>query len=139
MMDRLISLVATAMALDGRLVARSAKRNAIVSVILVFLFLSAFVSGVAALAIYLAERLGPLGAALTIAIASLALALFVLAYGMMMNRMERRRFRAAKYATEDMLQSVAGVVPTIIREKPISGMGAVAALAFVMMRAYQKK
>ena len=138
-MDRLISLVAAAMAVDGRIIARSAKRNAVVAVILFFLFLAAFVSGVAALAIYLAEKFGPLGATLTIAIASLALALFVLAYAMMMNRMERRRFRAAKYATEAMLQSVVGVVPTMINQKPITGVASIAALAFVLMRAYQKK
>ena len=63
-MDRLISLVAAAMAVDGRIIARSAKRNAVVAVILFFLFLAAFVSGVAALAIYLAEKFGPLGATL---------------------------------------------------------------------------
>ena len=119
-MDRLISLVAAAMAVDGRIIARSAKRNAVVAVILFFLFLAAF-------------------ATLTIAIASLALAMFVLAYAMMMNRMERRRFRAAKYATEEMLQSVVGVVPTMINQKPITGVASIAALAFVLMRAYQKK
>ena len=127
------------MAVDGRIIARSAKRNAVVAVILFFLFLAAFVSGVAALAIYLAEKFGPLGATLTIAIASLALAMFVLAYAMMMNRMERRRFRAAKYATEEMLQSVVGVVPTMINQKPITGVASIAALAFVLMRTYQKK
>ena len=127
------------MAVDGRIIARSAKRNAVVAVILFFLFLAAFVSGVAALAIYLAEIFGPLGATLTIAIASLALAMFVLAYAMMVNRMERRRFRAAKYATEEMLQSLVGVVPTMINQKPITGVASIAALAFVLMRAYQKK
>ncbi|MGV0816308.1 hypothetical protein [Martelella sp. AMO21009] len=131
--------MAAAMAVDGRIIARSAKRNAVVAVILFFLFLAAFVSGVAALAIYLAEIFGPLGATLTIAIASLALAMFVLAYAMMVNRMERRRFRAAKYATEEMLQSVVGVVPTMINQKPITGVASIAALAFVLMRAYQKK
>lgn len=138
-MDRFISLVATVMALDGRLVARSAKRNAIVSVVAGVLFLAAFISGVTAFAIYLAEKLGPLGAALTIAVASLALAILVLAYAILMNRAERRRFRAAKYATEDMLQSLVGVVPTMMHEKPLSGMAAVATLAFVLMRTYQKK
>ncbi|WP_319517863.1 hypothetical protein [uncultured Martelella sp.] len=138
-MDRFVSLVATMMAVDGRVMARSARRNSIIVVILLFLFMSAYVSGVIAVAIWLAEIFGPLGAALTIAIASLTLAVFVLAYALLMNRAERRRYRAAKYATEDMLQGLVGVVPTMMREKPISGLAAVAGLAFVLARAYQKK
>nr|WP_272212992.1 hypothetical protein [Marinicella sp. W31]MDC2878929.1 hypothetical protein [Marinicella sp. W31] len=138
-MDRFVSLAAAIMAIDGRVVARSARRNAVIVVILLFLFMSAYVSGVIALAIYLAEIFGPLGAALTIAIASLTLAVLVLAYALLMNRAEQRRYRAAKYATEDMLQSVIGVVPMMMREKPISGLAAVASLAFVLARARQKK
>ncbi|MET3600247.1 hypothetical protein [Martelella mangrovi] len=138
-MDRFVSLVAAMMAVDGRVMARSARRNSIIVVILLFLFMSAYVSGVIAVAIWLAEIFGPLGAALTIAIASLTLAVFVLAYALLMNRAERRRYRAAKYATEDMLQGLVGVVPTMMREKPISGLAAVAGLAFVLARAYQKK
>ncbi|PRX11329.1 UNVERIFIED_ORG: hypothetical protein BCL66_102294 [Martelella mediterranea] len=138
-MDRFVSLVAAMMAVDGRVMARSARRNSIIVVILLFLFMSAYVSGVIAVAIWLAEIFGPLGAALTIAIASLTLAVFVLAYALLMNRAERRRYRAAKYATEDMLQGLVGVVPTMMREKPISGLTAVAGLAFILARAYQKK
>ncbi|MBB4123002.1 hypothetical protein [Martelella radicis] len=138
-MDRFISLTAAIMAIDGRMVARSARRNAVLFVILLFLFMSSYVSGVIALAIYLAEIFGPLGAALTVAIASLTLAIFVLAYAMLMNRAERRRYRAAKYATEEMLEGVLGVVPVMMKQKPISGLTAVAGLAFVLARAFQKK
>ena len=138
-MDRFISLAAAILSLDGRVLARSAKRNAIVAVIVLFLLAAAYVSGVAALAIYLSTIFGPLGAALVIAIASLALALFVLAWAMLVNRMERRRYRAARDATEEMLQGVFGLVPTLMQEKPISGLSAVAALAFVLTRAYSKK
>ncbi|TCT41120.1 hypothetical protein [Martelella mediterranea] len=138
-MDRLISLAATVLSVDSRLLARSAKRNMIIAVVLIFLFFSAYAGGVAALAIYLASVLGPLGAALTVAIASLALAIFVLAYALIMNRMEQRRMKAARLATEEMLQGVAGIVPAMMREKPISGLAAAAGLAYVLARTMAKK
>jgi len=138
-MDRLISLAATVLSVDGRLLARSAKRNSIIAVVLVFLFFSAYAGGVAALAIYLASVLGPLGAALTVAIASLTLAIFVLAYALIMNRMERRKMMAARLATEEMLQGVAGLVPAMMREKPISGFVSAVGLAYVLARTMTKK
>lgn len=138
-MDRLITLAATIMSLDGRLIARSARRNTIVAVIVLFLLFSAYAGGVVALAIYLASIFGPLGAALTVCIASLALAILVLAYALLANRAERRRMVAARLATEEMLQGIAGVVPAMLRERPISGLAAVAGLAFVLARSMSKK
>ncbi|WP_052699779.1 hypothetical protein [Martelella endophytica] len=138
-MERFVSLAAAVMSLDGRMLARSARRNAIVAVILLFLLLAAYVSGVAALAIWLSSIYGALGATLVIAIASLTLAILLLIWAMMMNRMEKRRYRAAKYATEEMLQGVFGLVPMMLQEKPITGMGAIAAFAYVLARASMKR
>ncbi|TPW31086.1 hypothetical protein FJU08_10565 [Martelella alba] len=133
-MNRIIDLAAIALSLDGRTLGRAARRNAIAGAIIFVLLLSAYGWGVAALAIWLSTKLGALGAVLTLALASLALALFALVWLMLMNRADKLRYEEARIANAEMLSGILGLFPAIIRERPISGLAAIAGLAFLFTR-----
>ena len=92
-----------------RTVARS-KRNGIFLIAASVLLVTAYIFGVAALAIWLARLYGPIDEALIMAAGAFLLAAIVLAVMVMINRQEERRARERRQAIETMAASALGLV-----------------------------
>jgi NADH:ubiquinone oxidoreductase subunit K len=116
---------------------RRTRRNAIFYAVIAFFLLTAYVAGVVAGALYLAQVVGPPMAVLLIAIGALVLALIILATLMILNRRDRKRKAAAAVndSGKALLATVAlSALPMLTRSKPLMGIAAVGGLAFLLLR-----
>lgn len=112
----------------------------LVGYLLVVLLLAfAFAAFVYAAATALTERYGPVTSALTIGIASVALALIAMGWLAYRRRKLRREMRLRRLARPAMAGVAASVLPTMVRASPLGTLLAVAAAAYVLQRSNQKK
>jgi len=127
------SLVASARR-DLGLIARQTRRNGIFYVVIAVLLTIALAAGVLSLGLHLAATLGPVYAALFIALVMLALALGLLAFMMVLNRMERRRERAARAGRALAASATISALSGVSGSKSPLLLAAVGGLAFLLTR-----
>ena len=112
---------------------RRAKRNAVLYALCGLFALTGYAALVVALGIWVAETYGALEAALTIAVAMIALALLVLIGVMIANRIDRRR-HAARDRSRTMVASLAlSLLPIVTRSRPLMATAIAGGLAFVVL------
>jgi hypothetical protein len=130
-------------ALSGRIRASGQQLvlTLIAYVIVAILLLSAYVAFMYALGLVIAAAFSPIAAALSIAIATLVVALGIVVWlKMRARRLERRRAIHARNAVHaGSTAAVATVVPMMIRASPVGSLVAVAVLAYVVSRAGQRE
>ncbi len=137
MMADLSRLLVSAMSRDYGALARQTGRNAVLYAVVAVLLLTAYVTGLAALAIYLTEIAGAAIALLSIAIGALAAALVVLAVAISANRRERE----LQLLREQLLQeqasrpgnltgSLLSILPVLTRGSPFASVFVAALTAF---------
>jgi hypothetical protein len=109
--------------------------------IIAILLLSAYVAFMYALALWIAAEFSPMVAALSIAIATLVIALaIVLWLKIRAGRLERRRMRQTRTTmSAGSTAAMATVVPMMVRASPLGSLFAVAILAYVLSRAGQRE
>ena len=108
--------------------------------IVVILLLSAYVAFMYALGLAIAAEYSPVIAALSIAIATLVIALSIVVWLKVRGRgLERRRALYARSAVNaGSTAAMATMVPMMIRASPVGSLVAVAVLAYVVSRAGQR-
>lgn len=109
--------------------------------IIAILLLSAYVAFMYALGLWIAAEFSPMVAALSIAIATLVIALaIVLWLKIRASRLARRRMRQTRTAmSAGSTAAMATVVPMMVRASPVGSLFAVAVLAYVLSRAGQRE
>lgn len=109
--------------------------------IVAILLLSAYVAFMYALGLAIAAEYSPLVAALSIAIATLVIALAIVVWLKMRGRrLERRRAIYTRSAVNaGSTAAMATVVPMMVRASPVGSLLAVAVLAYVLSRAGQRE
>jgi len=136
-MGGLAPLLLSVFTADIGAVVRRTRRTAIFYAVTAFFLLTAYVAGVVAGALYLAQVVGPPMAVLLIAIGALVLALMVLATLMILNRQDRKRKAATAMndTGKALLTTVAlSALPILTRSKPLMVLTAVGGLAFLFLR-----
>lgn len=130
-------------ALTGRIRASSQQLvlTLIAYCIVALLLLSAYVAFMYALGLWIAWEFSPMVAALSIAIATLVIALGIVVWlRMRSRRLERRRtFQAKASVSAGSTAAIATVVPMMVRASPVGSLVAVAVLAYVLSRAGQRE
>lgn len=108
--------------------------------IVAILVLSAYVAFMYALGLAIAAEFSPVIAALSIAIATLVIALGIVIWlKVRSRRLDRRRALYARSAVNaGSTAAMATVVPMMIRASPVGSLLAVAVLAYVVSRAGQR-
>ncbi|UVC09760.1 hypothetical protein IHQ71_03850 [Rhizobium sp. TH2] len=108
--------------------------------IVALLLLSAYVAFMYALGLAIAAEFSPVIAALSIAIATLVIALAIVVWLKVRGRrLERRRAIYARSAVNaGSAAAMATMVPMMIRASPVGSLVAVAVLAYVVSRAGQR-
>lgn len=108
--------------------------------IVAILLLSAYVAFMYALGLAIAAEYSPVIAALSIAIATLVIALSIVVWLKVRGRrLERRRALYARSAVNaGSTAAMATMVPMMIRASPVGSLVAVAVLAYVVSRAGQR-
>lgn len=134
-------------ALLGRIVpqARSVQRNAAGGALIVLFLVTAYVALVVAAWFSIDHAAGPIAASLGIAGGSLLLCL--LAWGvtsLLNNRAEKRqreleRLRASVSPEVQLLETALGVMPELVRNKPILSLACVAVAAFALTKSAKAK
>ncbi|MCL6705852.1 hypothetical protein M8R20_02455 [Pseudomonas sp. R2.Fl] len=99
------------------------------------LLLTAYVSAVVAIAVYLAEEAGLVAALVTVAVATAALAIAVIAYVLARNRMDRQRHPPVsmrlRVASE---QAGLGALAGLMQNRPVGTVLMIALMAFLGTR-----
>lgn len=110
-------------------------------VIVAILLLSAYVAFMYALGLAIAAEFSPVIAALSIAIATLVIALAIVIWLKVRGRrLERRRAIYRRSAVNaGSTAAMATVVPMMVRASPVGSLLAVAVLAYVLSRAGQRE
>lgn len=141
-MGGLAPLLLSAFTADIGAVVKRTRRNAILIAMTAFFMLTAYVAGVVAGALYLAQVVGPPMAVLLIAVGALVLALIVLASLMIMNRRDRKRQAAAAVndSGKALLATVAlTALPMLTRSKPLMAIAGIGGLAFMFLRPRKRR
>jgi hypothetical protein len=109
--------------------------------IVAILLLSAYVAFMYALGLAIAAEFSPLVAALSIAVATLIIALAIVIWLKLRGRrLERRRKIYTRSAVNaGSTAAMATVVPMMVRASPVGSLVAVAVLAYVLSRAGQRE
>jgi hypothetical protein len=109
--------------------------------IVAILLLSAYVAFMYALGLAIAAEFSPLVAALSIAVATLIIALAIVIWLKLRGRrLERRRkIYARSTVNAGSTAAMATVVPMMVRASPVGSLVAVAVLAYVLSRAGQRE
>jgi hypothetical protein len=109
-------------------------------VIVAILLLSAYVAFMYALGLAIAAEYGPVIAALSIAFATLIVALGIVVWLKLRGRKleRRRRIYARSAVNAGSTAAMATMVPMMIRASPVGSLVAVAVLAYVVSRAGQR-
>jgi hypothetical protein len=109
--------------------------------IVAILLLSAYVAFMYALGLAIAAEFSPLVAALSIAVATLVIALAIVIWLKLRGRrLERRRKIYARSAVNaGSTAAMSTVVPMMVRASPVGSLVAVAVLAYVLSRAGQRE
>jgi hypothetical protein len=124
---------------------KSTTRNLVVSLIVYaivgLLALTAYVALLYALGLAISRPYGPMVAALSIAGATIVLALIAL---LVLNIRARRAKQLRMLRTRSVLSAgtsagAAALVPMLVRASPVGSMAAVAVLAYVVSRAGQRR
>lgn len=111
-MNGLLPLVLSAVSRDIGAAARHTKRKVILYAVMGLFLLSAYAAAVGGLAVVAVRHFGPLGAALVITLAFVALALFVLAAIMILDRVEKQRVQRETVGGKTlMLATAAALLP----------------------------
>lgn len=119
-MGGLAPLLATLLATDVRGFAQRTKRNVTLYAIVGLFVLTAYGTGVAALAVYLARKIGPVSALGTVAGASLLVALVIVLFISIKNNAdEKRRREAASGSRAMMLTAAVTALPLLIKSRPL--------------------
>ena len=121
-MNGLIGLLGTLAASNVRRTVARTRRNGILLAISGLLFLTTYLFGLIALALWLAVGRDPIFAALAIAVGTLVLGLIILVVMAIINKIEERRARERRLA----LESTIAASLSVIRSQPLL----TAALAF---------
>lgn len=113
---------------------RRVKRNAVLYALALVAVLTAYGALVVAGGLYLAQTMGPLGAALTIAGGMIGLAVLLLIVVMIVNRLDRRRHQTDNNSR--MLTASVGIsmLPLLFRSKALLGTAAVGGLLYLAAR-----
>jgi hypothetical protein len=135
-MSEIVALLTRRMRASGQQLVLTLIAYAIVAILL----LSAYVAFMYALGLAIAAEYSPVIAALSIAIATLVIALaIVLWLKVRGRRLERRREIYARSAVNaGSTAAMATMVPMMIRASPVGSLVAVAVLAYVVSRAGQR-
>jgi len=136
-MSELVAVFARRLRASGQQLVLTLIAYAIVAILL----LSAYVAFMYALAFWIASDFGPIAAALSIAIATLLIAVaIVLWLKMRGRRLARRRALHTRSAVNvGSTAAMATVVPMMVRASPVGSLVAVAVLAYVLSRAGQRE
>ena len=130
-------------ALSGRIRASGQQMvlTLIAYAIVAILLLSAYVAFMYALGLAIAAEYSPLAAALSIAIATLVIALAIVLWLKMRGRRlaRRRAIHTRSAANVASTAAMATVVPMMVRASPVGSLVAVAVLAYVLSRAGQRE
>lgn len=119
-MGALAPLLASLLTADVRGFAQRAKRNVILYAIAALFALTAYGTGIAALAVYLARKIGPVSALGAVAGASLLIVLVILLVVSLKNKAdERRRREAAAGSRAMMLTAAVSALPLLIKSRPL--------------------
>lgn len=130
-------------ALTGRI--RASSQQLVLTLIaygiVAILLLSAYVAFMYALGLAIAAEFSPVIAALSIAIATLVIALAIVIWLKLRGRrLERRRAIHARSAVNaGSTAAIATVVPMMVRASPVGSLLAVAVLAYVLSRTGQRE
>jgi hypothetical protein len=135
-MSEIVALLTRRMRASGQQLVLTLIAYGIVAILL----LSAYVAFMYALGLAIAAEYSPVIAALSIAIATLVIALaIVLWLKVRGRRLERRRAIYARSAVNaGSTAAMATMVPMMIRASPVGSLVAVAVLAYVVSRAGQR-
>lgn len=134
-------------ALMGRIVpqARAVQRNAAGGAFIVLFMATAYVALVVAGWFAVASSYGPVTASLVIAGGSLLLCLLAWGITSLLNRraerrqLELQRLRAVASPELQLAETALGVLPELVRNKPILTLACVAVAAFAMTKAAKSK
>jgi len=134
---RLFNLIASFAVDDARSLARRAKRSVAVLAVASVLGFTSYIFVMAALAIWLAGALGPIGATLVVACITALAAGGLLFWLRAQERAERRRRKAAQSAKAMRLALLAGSVAAASKSaasksKGLLGLAAIAGIAFML-------
>lgn len=115
------------------------KRNSIAAFVATVLFLTGYVALVVALALYVSSKAGPVAAAMVVALTAIALALFVIAVVMILNRQARRRAMIQRQiraqASDPLSAGLLAALPGMIQESPVATTVMIGSLVFALAKA----
>ncbi|WP_312222378.1 hypothetical protein [Rhizobium rhizoryzae] len=119
-MGALAPLLASLLTSDVRGFAQRTKRNVILYAIAALFALTAYGTGIAALAVYLARKIGPVTALASVAGGSLLIVLIILLAVSIKNKAdEKRRREAAAGSRAMMLTAAVSALPLLVKSKPL--------------------
>lgn len=137
MLGGLAPVLASLLAVDMGAFTRRMRRNAVLYAIAGLFLLTAYVAGVAALAVYMATMMHPAAAVGIVALAAFVVAMIFLAVISICNRAEEKRRRKAAAANSGkamMLTAAMSALPLVIRSKPLAAVAVAGGLAVVLGR-----
>ncbi|MCB5203687.1 hypothetical protein LH464_14505 [Neorhizobium sp. T786] len=137
MLAGLAPLLASLAAMDANAFIQRARRNAILYAFMLLFVLTAYGTLVAAAAIAIAQRMGAIGALLTVAGGALFLALvmFLIARGMSRAEEKRKREAAASSGSRALMVTAAiSALPVLIKSRPIALLALAGGLGFLAMK-----
>lgn len=137
MLAGLAPLLASLAAMDANAFIQRARRNAILYAFMLLFVLTAYGTLVAATAIAIAQRMGAIGALLTVAGGALFLALvmFLIARGMSRAEEKRKREAAASSGSRALMVTAAiSALPVLIKSRPIALLALAGGLGFLAMK-----
>lgn len=137
MMAGIGPVLASLAAMDIAAFSRKLKRNAILYAFALIFILTAYVLGVAALAVHLGQMWGLPIALLVVAGGALVLGIFMILWVVLANKAEERRRRQAAAANSSkalMVTAALSALPMIVKSRPLLLASAAAGLGFLLMR-----
>lgn len=117
-MNGLLPLILSAVTRDIGAAARHTKRKVILYAIMALFLLTAYVAGIWGCAVLAVRHFGPLGGALMVTLAFIALSLAVLATIAILDHLEKKRVaREALSGRTMMLATAAALLPTAVKSR----------------------
>lgn len=130
-------LLASLAAMDVAAISHRVKRNAVVYAFILLFVLTAYVLGIAALAVYLAQGWGMPVALIAVAGGALVLALIIYLWSVIAARAEERRRREAAAANSQktlMLTAALSALPMVMKSRTLLLAAAAGGLGYLLLK-----
>jgi NADH:ubiquinone oxidoreductase subunit K len=134
MIERLLPLLVSFMSRDFGVKVRRARRNGLLYLVVGLLLLTAYGAAVTGTVLFLADAYGTVAAMFAVAIATLALAIAVLAGILIVNRNDRKLATASPVGGALLAVAAASILPMVLRSRFMTGAATLGTIAFLASR-----